>query len=360
MLRSLPWIILGGIVLIVGVIITPLLGMYFYLRSPQRVVTGAFEKLLEAKSFSFDLQAEQAEKDSFSLNVGGSLDKRSLVSPISQAEFSFRSGQSFYGNGEVRAKDGQIYLRFDRVVGIPNLLPGALQSMWTGIGVDALLAVGKEKVLPQSTGNMTEEDLQAIKAIVEKHLPIIAVGSGKDAVIDSVPALRYSIGLDRVEALEMISEIEAAAKGAPLSDEERAAAKQAVSALPTFTGDVWVFKSDGRLAACVIVVGRGDQAMHLNMKFFRYDQPVVAEAPINSRPLIELIRRFIGSTLSGVSLKLPFEIPMPILKMEVKMPTVDLPVGGTGAAPENLGELPDLIKLFYGTDHPFSDPLKRK
>jgi hypothetical protein len=360
MLRSLPWIILGGIALIVAVIVAPILGTYFYLRSPQRVVTNAFVRLLEAKSFAFDLQLEQATKDGFSLNSKGALDKSLLSKPLADLTFSFQSGQSFYGNGEARAKDGQLYLRFAQIAGVPEVLPGALQSVWAGIGMDALIAVGKEQVFPQAAGNLTEDDLQAIRAMIEKHVPVTAVGYGKAATIDYLPTMHYAVQLDRVAAREMAAEIKAAVKGAPLSAEEQAALARQIAALPPINGEIWVAKSDGRLAAAVVVIGKGDPTTHLNVGFSRYDQPVIAEAPMDSRPLIELVRRLIGNTLSKVTLRLPFEIPAPILDIEMKIPTVDLPAGGRSGAPENLGGLPDLIKLFYGTDKPFADPLKRR
>jgi len=360
MLRSLPWIILGGIALIVGVIVVPVLGTYFYMRSPQRVVIGAFVKLLETKSLAFELQLEQETKDGFSLNAKGALDKRQLSEPAADLAFSFQAGQSFYGNGVARAKDGQLYLRFDQVVGIPDLLPGALQSTWADIDMSALIAVGKERVFPLSSGNLTEEDLQVMKMMIEKHIPVAAVDSGVAATVDHLPTMHYRIELDRAAARDMAAEIQAAVKGAPLTADEQGALGRQVALLPPINGEIWVAKGDGRLAAAVIVIGRGDHATHLNVKFSRYEQPVAIDLPVDSRPLIELVRRLIGNTLSKVTLKLPFEIPAPILDIEMKIPTLNLPSGGNGGPQEKTGGLPDLLRLFYGTDKPFSEPIKNQ
>lgn len=357
MLRSLPWIILGGVVLIAGVIVTQLLGTYLYLQSPDRVATGAFTRLLDAKSFDLALETTQVAKDGFSLNAKGSLDKQTLSRPVADLTFSFQTGgQAFYGNGQAKAKDGQLYLRFDQIAGIPGLLPGALQSIWAGLDMDSLIAVGKENIFPQATGNFTEADLQTLRTIIEKHMPVAVAGKGEATVLDSVPVMHYHVVTDKARLKDLLTEVQTLVKGSALSPDEQAGINKSITSLPPMTGEIWVAKSDGRLNAALIVIGLGDQAVHVNLQLTHYDRPVAVDAPIDARPLIELLRRMIGTTLAGVTVKLPFDIPVPILQIEQKIPEVNLP-SGSGAGGKVNG-VPDVLKLFYGTDKPFGPDIK--
>lgn len=357
MLRSLPWIILGGIVLIAGVVVIQLVGTYLYLQSPERVATGAFTRLLDAKSFDVALETTQTAKDGFSLNADGSLDKQVLSKPVANLTFSFQTGgQAFYGNGQAKARDGQMYLRFDQIAGIPGLLPGALQSIWAGLDMESLIAVGKENIFPQAAGNFTEADLQTLRAIIEKHMPVAVAGKGEDTVFDSVPVMHYHVVADKAKLKDLLTEVQTLVKGSALSPDEQTGISQTLANLPPITGEIWVAKSDGRLNAALIVVGRGDQAVHVNVHFSHYDRPLIVDAPMDARPLIELFRRMVGNTLAGVTVKLPFDIPLPILQIETKIPVVNLP-SGTGSGGQ-LNGVPDLLKLFYGTDKPFGPEIK--
>lgn len=348
---------MGGVVLIAGVIVTQLVGTYLYLQSPDRVVAGAFTRLLDAKSLDLSLETTQAAKDGFSLNAKGSLDKQTLSRPVADLTFAFQTGgQAFYGNGQAKAKDGQMYLRFDQIAGIPGLLPGALQSIWAGLDMESLIAVGKENIFPQATGNFTEADLQTLRTIIEKHLPVAPVGKGEATVLDSVPVMHYRVVTDKTELKDLLTEVQTLVKGSALSPDEQTAIAKTIAGLSPIAGEIWVAKSDGRLNAALIVVGRGDQAVHVNIQFSHYDRPVVVEAPMDARPLIELLRRMIGNTLAGVTVKLPFDIPLPILQIEQKIPEVNLP-SGTGSGGK-LNGVPDVLKLFYGTDKPFGPEIK--
>ena len=107
MRRIILWVIMGGIVLIAGVIIFQLLGTYLYMRSPERVVSGALARVLTAKSFDFAVEAQDDVKDGLSFNVSGPLSKQVLNAPVADLRFSFQSqGQSFYGAGQAQASDG--------------------------------------------------------------------------------------------------------------------------------------------------------------------------------------------------------------------------------------------------------------
>lgn len=353
--RSLPWIIVGGVALIAGIVIAPLLGTYFYLKSPDRAVAGAFSKLLEAKSFNIELAASQADEAGFSINAEGDLDKRFLTRPVADLSFSFQAPhQSFYGKGELRATDGKIYLRFGQIAGIEGLLPGALQAIWADIDAQPLVAVLKDSLFPQSPGTLTEDDLQAIKGMVKRNMPIAVIGKGEASWVGMEQALHYRIRLDKAKLVDLAMEIQSAVKGSSLGPDERRGLSHTLASYPEVTGEAWVRKSDGRLVALTAVAGKGETAMHINAKFSQYDRQVSASAPLEAQPLIALFRRALGSTLGEVKLKLPFDIPAPILAIEQKIPQVNLPPGDKGGE-GNLGGLPDLIKLFYGTDKPFAE-----
>jgi hypothetical protein len=91
-------------------------------------------------------------------------------------------------------------------------------------------------------------------------------------------------------------------------------------------------------------------SFHIDLRFSNYDKPVNVAPPAGVQPLISLIRRLASASLTGVKLQLPFDIPVPILDVNMGVPTVPSPSGGTS---KTLGPLPDLIKLFYGTDQLF-------
>jgi hypothetical protein len=354
MRRIILWVILGGITLIAGVIVFQLLGTYWYLKSPARVVNGAFTRLLDAKSFNLNLQAEDDAKNGTSFNVSGPINKQVLTAPVADLKFSFQAqGQTFYGNGQAQAKDGNIYLRFDQIAGIPNVLPGALQSIWAGLDVNTLLAVGHDRFFPEAAGGFTEADLQAIVAIARRHIPFSPIGSGGTPIfIDNVLTTPYKIVLDRSAMLALFSEIKAAVKGSSLDDDEKATLAKIVADLPPISGEIWVSREDGTLREALLVTKGAASSFHLDLRFSDYNKTVSVVTPVDHQPLIELIRRLAGTSLSGVKVQLPFDIPVPILNVDMGVPTVPVATGsnGTGKA---AGELPNLIKLFYGTDQPF-------
>jgi len=355
MRRIILWIIIGGIVLVAGVILFQLLGTYWYLKSPTRAVNGAFTHLLDAKSFNLNLQAQDDGKDGLSFNVSGPIDKRVLTAPVADLKFSFQAqGETFYGNGQAQAKDGKIYLRFDQIAGIPKVLPGALQSIWAGLDVNTLLAVGRDQLFPEATSDFTEDDLQAIIAMARRRVPFLPVGSGGVPIfIDNVLTTPYKIVLDRAALSDLFLEIKAAVKGSPLDDQEKATLKQTVSGLPPVTGEIWVSRNDGTLKEALLIAKSDASSFHLDLRFSDYDKTVSVAPPTDYQPLIELIRRLSGTSLSGVKLRLPFDFPVPILNINMGVPTLP-EATGTGGGTKTPGPLPDLIKLFYGTDHPFA------
>ena len=347
--------ILGGIVLIAGVIVFQLLGTYWYLKSPTRVVNGAFTRLLDAKSFDLDLEAQDDAKDGLSFNVSGPIDKRVLTAPVADLKFSFQAqGQTFYGNGQAQAKDGNIYLRFDQIAGIPNVLPGALQSTWAVLDVNTLLAVGRDQLFPDVANDFTEADLQAIAVIAKKHIPFAPLASETPIFIDNVLATPYKVVLDRPVLIDLFKEIKAAVKGAPLDDSENKALVKLVTGLPPITGEIWVSRNDGTLREALLVAKGAASSFHLDLRFSNYDKTTAVTPPSDSQPLIELIRRLSGTSLAGVKVALPFNIPVPILNVNMGIPTVPLATGKGGTG-KTAGPLPNLIKLFYGTDQPFGE-----
>ncbi len=353
MRRIILFVILGGIVLIAGVIVFQLLGTYWYLKSPTRVVNGAFTHLLDAKSFDLALEAQDDGANGLSFNVKGQLDKRVLTAPVADLNFSFQAqGQTFYGNGQAQAKDGSIYLRFDQIAGIPNLLPGALQSTWANMDVNTLLAVGRDRLFPELTNNFTEADLQAIVAIGKKHIPFSPLSAGTPVFIDNVLTTPYKVVMDRAILLDLFSELKTAVKGAPLDDGEKKGLTKYVAGLPPVTGEIWVARNDGTLREALLVAKGSPSSFHLDLRFSNYNKTASVTPPAVSQPLIELVRRLSGTSLSGVKVALPFDIPVPILNVNMGIPTVPL-ANGKGGTGKTAGPLPNLIKLFYGTDHPF-------
>lgn len=354
MRRIIFWAVLGGITLIAGVIVFQLLGTYWYMRSPSRVVTGAFTRLLDAKSFHIDLKAQDDAKDGLSFNVSGPIDKRVLTAPAADMKFSFQAGgQTFYGNGQAQAKDGKVFLRFDQIAGIPKVLPGALQSIWAGLDVNTLLAVARDRLFPEITGDFSEADLQEVVAVTRRHIPFSTNGGGAPVFIDNVLTTPYKVVIDRGALSNIFSEVKAAVKGSPLDGNEKAAIAKAVSAMPPITGEIWVSKNDGTLREALLIAKGKDSSFHLDIRFSDYDKTVKVNPPSSDQPLIELIRRLTGTSLSGVKVQLPFDIPVPILNINMGIPTVPVATGGTGTN-KTPGPLPNLIKLFYGTDKPFS------
>jgi hypothetical protein len=353
MRRIILFVILGGIVLIAGVIVFQLLGTYWYLKSPTRVVNGAFTHLLDAKSFDLALEAQDDGANGLSFNVKGPLDKRVLTAPVADLKFSFQAqGQTFYGNGQAQAKDGSIYLRFDQIAGIPNLLPGALQSTWADMDVNTLLAVARDRLFPDITNDFTEADLQAIVAIGKKHIPFSPLSAGTPVFIDNVLTTPYKVVLDRAILLDLFTELKAAVKGAPLDAGENKELAKIVTGMPPVTGEVWVARNDGTLREALLVAKGPSSSFHLDLRFSDYNKNTTVTPPADSQPLIELVRRLSGTSLSGVKVALPFDIPVPILNVNMGIPTVPL-ANGKGGTGKTAGPLPNLIKLFYGTDHPF-------
>jgi len=353
MRRIILFVVLGGIVLIAGVILFQLLGTYWYLQSPTRVVNGAFTHLLDAKSFDLNLEAQDDAKDGLSFNVSGSIDKRVLTAPVADLKFSFQAqGQTFYGNGQAQAKDGNIYLRFDQIAGIPKVLPGALQSIWANLDVNTLLAVARDRLFPEVTNDFTEADLQAIMVIAKKHLPFSPLSSETPVFIDNVLTTPYKVVLDRAVLLDLFAEIKSAVKGAPLDDGEKKELAKIVTGLPPVTGEIWVARNDGTLREALLVAKGSSSSFHLDLRFSNYDKTTTVTPPADSQPLIELVRRLSGTSLSGVKVALPFDIPVPVLNVNMGIPTVPLGTGKNGTG-KTAGPLPNLIKLFYGTDHPF-------
>ncbi len=357
MRRFLPWIILGGITIIAAIVAVKEVGTLLYLRSPERVVAGAFTHLLNAKSFTVALEAADDAPNGLSFKVGGMLDKRQLAKPVADLDFSFQTaGQGFYGNGQAKAKDGEIYLRFDQIAGIPNVQPGALQAIWADLNVGALLTVGRDQLFPQATGNLTEADLVAIKEIALKHIPLIPLGKGDSGWLGLVAVEHYRIGLDRDELKALVIEIKTAVKGSELGDAERNDVAKTVAGLPSVTGEVWIARNDGTLRAAVITAKGKESTFHLNIRLSDYDKQMAVDAPAVSQPLIELVRRLSGPTLGNAAVKLPFTIPVPIYDARAQIPEIS---GTASSGPaKNLGGLPNLIRLFYGTDTPFA-PAKK-
>jgi hypothetical protein len=351
MRRIILWIILGGIALIAGVIVFQLFGTYLYLRSPERAVDGAFERLVDAKSFDLEVTAQDDAKDGLSFNVSGLVDKRVLTAPVSDLQFSFNAPrQSFSGSGQAQAKDGSIYLRFDRIEGIPKVLPDALQSIWAGLDVQTLLAVGRDRLFPGITTDFTQADLQAIVAIARRHIPFTPIKTEMPVFVDNVLCTPYRVVLSRPALLAIFTETKTAVKGAPLSADEQAELARVVGALPSVAGEIWVAKNDGTLREALLVAKTGDSSFHIDLRFSGYNKSVSVTPPVGAQPLISLIRRLASASLAGVKLQLPFDIPVPILDVNMGVPTVPEPVSGSS---KTMGPLPNLIKLFYGTDQPF-------
>jgi len=354
MRRLILWIILGGVVLIAGVIIFQLLGTYFYMRSPQRVVDGAFTRFLDAKSFNFSLEGQNDAKDGLLFKVSGSMDKSVITAPIAEIKFSFDApSQKMVASGQAVANDGKLYFSFDKLVGLNDVLPGTIQSLWTEIGFESLLAVVRDRVFPDATGNFTEADLKEVAVVVKKHLPFSVSSEGKQLFIGNVLVIPYDVILDRKALIKIAKEIKTAVKGEALSSQENIEIEKYFSSMPAVTGQVWVGKKDGMLREMVLVTKGNDTAFHLNLHFSDYDKTVTANPPNGAKPLAELFRRLFGTSLSGVKPKLPFDLPAPIWDINMSIPVVTLPEGGSGGSQKTLGGLPNLLKLFYGTDKLF-------
>jgi len=356
MRRIILWSVLGGITLIVVVVVFQLLGTYWYLKSPTCVVNGAFTRLLDAKSFTLNLQAEDDAKDGLSFNVSGPIDKHVLTAPVADLHFSFQfPARSFSGSGEAKAKDGHVYLNFDQISGISNIAPGALRSIWAALDVNTLLAVAADRLFPETTANFSEGDLQAIVMIAKRHIPFAPTKTGSPVFIDNVLVESYGIVMDRPALLALFSEIKAAVKGSPLDAAEKADLEKTVAGLPPATGEAWVARGDGTLREVLLVFKNKGSSFHIDARFSDYNGTVGVTAPAKYEQLIDLIRILAGTSLSGVKMQLPFDLPVPLLNVGMGVPSVPNP-SATNKPGNDLGPLPNLIKLFYGTDQLFQKP----
>jgi len=350
MFRALPWIILGGIALIAAIVVAHLVATFLYLQSPERVVRGAFERLLDARSVQVNLLAEEEAPNGASFKVDGAVDISTLIMPIGALSFSFQTpGQAFYGNGEARLEDGQIFLRFAQIAGLPGVLPGALQSIWAGVDVGTLLLSGQTAVLPAASGSFTEDDLQAFKAMLRRHPPLRPASKGTTERLEGAPVLHYPIEIDRQELIAFMTEVHEAVSGAPLTAPQKAGIERAVRNTPGVRGEAWIAKGDGTLRAVRLVFTRGEQAapFHVTVLLSRYNEPVSADAPLGARSLFDLLGRLFGPSLTGSARELPFALPL-------------LPKPGeTVAGPEEAAKrgerdtdgdgLSDVAELFYNT-----------
>jgi hypothetical protein len=356
MLRSLPWIILGGIGLIALVVAAQITGTFLYLNSPQKIVSDGFTNSLKAKAFNLAAEGSDDAANGASFSVVGAWDQTMLSQPQGSLKFSFQTGgQKFYGNGELAAKQGQLYVKFSQIAGVANVLPGALDALWAKIDYATLLGIGRSRLVPSSTGSITEADLQAVRTIVAKHIPFVPADNGQPASSGGTQLLHYQVTLDKPALGALFEELGSAIKGEALSDEEKSGTLEWINSIKMESGEVWVNKRGGTVAAGVFVFKNGASSVHINIRFSNYDEPVNAVVPLDARPLIELFNRLFGATLAGGG-KLPFELPfdlnaVPNYDFDKLDPTkVSVPAGQG----KHYGQGIDWLKVFYGTSTLFN------
>jgi len=352
MLRALPWIIIGGVSLVLAVIIAQLIGTAIYLNSPDRVVRGAFQNLIDARSVRVSLLVDEEGQDGGSLKVDGAIDKSDVLKPLGKFDVSFQTaGQAFYGSGELRLKDGQMYARAQEIAGLPGVLPGSLQSIWAGLNVQSLVAAGERRVTPDIVAAFTDEDAHTLIRIVRDHIPVRPSGTPNTELLENTRVLHIPVTIDAADSVSLVSALEFALYDQARVDKDAPAVRAATAAVTGVLAEVWVAKNDGTLRAMrVVLTPKGGRPLHIALLLSHYNEPVAVDSPLDARPLAELLARLFGPTLKTGATRLPFALPV-----------FQLPGEATSAADiKKFGDrdtdgdgLSDEAEIFYGTN-PFN------
>ncbi len=359
MRKRIFWIILAGITLIAMIILAELVATIIYLRSPDRVVSGAFLKLIDAKSLSYSIDAEDSVIAA-SGKLRGDMDWKSPTNPIAEASFSFRMGDAVAVSGSVLAAGGKAFVKFDEAKGIPQDFMAALKGDWVSADVVSLYLLAGENAVSLDS-YLSDADVDIIIGTLKKHLPLAAAGKGEDELLGNVYVARYPIAFDKKAALAFIDELHGLLNGQDVSEAKFAAIREAISAMPDWGGDAWVGKADGMLHAMRLALPMGGaERFNLVFSFSDWNKKVESAAPSGSVAIYDLLKRVYSPTLglgSGSS-KPQMTLPEAIRPL-TEIPTVESK-SGAGLAPGVQANRPGggglidaLLRLIYGSN-PFS------
>jgi hypothetical protein len=359
MRRYVLWIILGGVIIVSAVVLAELIGTIVYLRSPEKAVAGAFEKLIDAKSVSFNITADRA-KDLVTASAAGSLDKSSPTAPELIADFSYSAENHYSVKGSLVASAGQVFVKFSDTVGLPPELARSFGSAWVGAAVNTLYLIAEDDFISLRS-NLTDSDLAAIASALNGNLPLRAAGKGQDEMLENTYVVRYPVVFDRSAAVAFTNNLRGLLKDQKVSDEKFGQIVAALNAVQDFGGDVWIAKTDGTLRAARFAVpfGAGDN-LNVLASFSDYDKKVEATAPERFLPAADLFRGLYAPTLGAApSADLSATPYGPAVQTLVNPPAVDLKKSAglelNAAADTNGGGglMDAILRFFYGSN-PFS------
>ena len=355
MRRNFFWVILGGVTLLSAIILAELVASIIYLRSPEHVITGAFGKIIDAKSFSFSVQADDPN-DNLGATLTGSIDKKQPTSPTGQAAFTFVQGNRYSLKGELTTGNGQAFLKLDDASGLPPEFANALSSIWTNAPVSSLYLVAEENALSLSS-YLSDADLGVIFSALKNDPLFRVAGKGDDELLDNVYVVRYPVVFDKKAAGGFLTALQGLLKNQNISADKFAAAASAVSNEADFGGEVWIAKSDGTLRAASFPIPVGGNAyVNLKITISDYNKKVSVETPEKYSPLSDILKQIYAPTLGAGS---GGNAPAPVIPGI--MPLINppaVPLENNSASTLNFstntgtgGDLIDaLLRFFYGTN----------
>jgi hypothetical protein len=366
MRRNYLWIILSGITLISVIILVELITTIVYLHSPERVVSGSFQKLINAKSYSFNANADDGYA-ALTLGLNGNIDQKQPTRPAGEATFSFDMGSRFSLKGQITAADGKAFIKFDNAVGLPVGFVNALGSAWAGVDVNALYLLFQENALSFSSP-LNDTDIAVILKALKNNFPLVAAGDGSDEMLDNAYVVRYPVRFDKNVAVEFLYDLHGLLQKQNFSEDKYKAAVNFINNAVAFGGTVWVAKSDGTLRALQLAIPLSlGGYLNLTVSFSDYNKKVTAAAPDKSTPLQGILKGVLAPTLNPGSVS--EETPSPyasFFKPFIDLPTLPLENNsGSGLVyPTNTvsgggGFMDMILKFFYGFN-PFSGSNQNK
>lgn len=216
--RNYIWIILSGITLISVIILAELIATIIYLRSPERVVAVAFQKLIDTKSYSFSVNADEA-KGGLVASLSGDIDQKSPTRPVASADFSFIMDGRYSLKGKIAAADGKAFVQFENTGGLPVGLASALGKAWTGVDVSSLIFLAEENALSFSS-RLNDADINVILAALKKNIPFRVAGKENDEMLGNVYVVRYPIAFDKISAVNFINDLHILFEGQKISEDK--------------------------------------------------------------------------------------------------------------------------------------------
>jgi hypothetical protein len=360
MRRNYLWIILSGIILISVIILAELITTIVYLHSPERVVAGSFQKLINAKSYTFSANADDGYA-ALTASFSGDVDQKQPTRPAGEASFSFDLGSQFSLQGQVTAADGKAYIKFEKTGGLPVGFVDALGSAWAGVDVSALYLLAEENALSFSSP-LNDTDIGVILMALKNNLPFRATGNGGDEMLGNTYVVRYPVSFDKNAAVGFLYELHGLFQKQNISEDKYKAAVSFVTNVAAFGGTVWVAKNDGTLRALQLVIPLSVGGyLDLTVSFSDYNKKVSPAVPDKSTPLQGILKGVFAPTLNpGSVTDLTASPYAAVFAPLINLPTVPLENNSgsglsypTNASQGGGGLMDGILRFIYGFN-PFS------